>query len=389
MLKCRNVLKGQTGIYHLISHKLFDIVQNEENSHAGSEIYLGRCLELAQRAKGHTAPNPMVGALLVYNERVIGEGWHHLHGAAHAEVACLENVAAADKHLIPESTMYVNLEPCAHHGHTPPCAVRLVKERVKKVVIANVDPFDKVSGKGIEILKQGGVEVEAGLMDREGLWLNRRFFCFHTHRRPYVILKWAQTLNGYIAPADRSRFQITAGASRQLVHRWRTEEAAIIVGTATARNDNPELTARLWSGKQPLRIVLDRNLTLPRHHHLFNNTAPTWIVNELEESASGNVAYVKLPFGDTLLPNLMERLFKAKILSLIVEGGAALLESFMHLGLWDEARIFIGAVDLANGLPAPVLKNGTLAFTQKMEQDNLGVFVNKDSMYPYAGGMDL
>jgi diaminohydroxyphosphoribosylaminopyrimidine deaminase/5-amino-6-(5-phosphoribosylamino)uracil reductase len=169
------------------------------------EHYIAQCLQLAQRAKGHTAPNPMVGAVLAYNDRVIGEGWHHYYGADHAEVNCLKNVAEADKHLIPEATMYVNLEPCAHYGITPPCATRIVAERIKKVVIANTDPFEQVKGRGIDILEDAGVAVTTGVSEKEGLWVNRRFFCFHKQKRPYIILKWAQTKDGFIAPVDRSR----------------------------------------------------------------------------------------------------------------------------------------------------------------------------------------
>ena len=353
------------------------------------EIYMNRCLELAQRAKGHTAPNPMVGAVLVYNGRIIGEGWHHFYGADHAEVNCLKNVADADKHLIPESTMYVNLEPCAHYGITPPCAVRLVEEKVKKVIIANTDPFEKVSGMGINILKEGGVAVETGVLEKEGLWVNRRFFCFHQQKRPYIILKWAQTKDGFIAPADKSRFQITGDAAQRLVHKWRTEEAAIMAGTTTALNDDPRLTARLWQGKQPLRIVLDKKLQLPRTHHIFDDAAATWIINEQHESPDSNVHFVKLIFDDTLLTQLLHRLYDNRVLSVIIEGGAVLLNSFISKGLWDEARIFTGSVSLQNGISAPHLDNEVQAFTTESEKDSLQVVINKNSAYPYSRGMEL
>jgi diaminohydroxyphosphoribosylaminopyrimidine deaminase/5-amino-6-(5-phosphoribosylamino)uracil reductase len=353
------------------------------------EIYMRRCLELAQRAKGHTAPNPMVGAVLVHNDRIIGEGWHHFYGAAHAEVNCLKNVAKADKHLIQDSVMYVNLEPCAHYGITPPCATRLVEEKVKKVVIANTDPFEKVSGKGIKILEAGGVAVETGVLEKEGLWVNRRFFCFHQQKRPYIILKWAQTKDGFMAPADKTRLQITGDVANKLVHKWRTEEGAIMVGATTALNDNPQLTARLHEGNNPVRIALDRNLQLPHTHHLFDSSAPTWIINEQHETLDGNVHFVKLPFGDALLPQLLHRLYNNKILSLIVEGGAMLLSSFINAGLWDEARIFTGNVSLQNGIAAPALNNRELVFTNTIGDDSLQVFVNKNSAYPYAPGMEL
>ena len=348
-----------------------------------------RCLDLAQNAKGHTAPNPMVGAVLVYNDRIIGEGWHHYYGGDHAEVNCLKNVAEADRHFIPESTLYVNLEPCAHQGITPPCAARLIKEGIKKVIIANSDPFELVNGTGITLLKEAGIAVETGLMEKEGLGLNRRFFCFHQQKRPYIILKWAQTADGFIAPADRSRLQITGPESQQLLHRWRTEEAAILVGNTTAMNDNPQLTSRLHEGRQPLRIVLDRQMQIPHTHHNFDNTAATWIINEQHEWLEGNIHYVQLKFDDTVIAQLMAHLYKNKILSLIVEGGAALLHSFLQTGLWDEARIFTGNTSLGDGIPAPHPGNGSLAYTSGIGGDNLRFFVNQDSAYPYAPGMEL
>lgn len=348
-----------------------------------------RCLELAQRAKGYTAPNPMVGAVLVYNDRIIGEGWHHFYGSAHAEVNCLNSVPEVDRHLIPESTMYVSLEPCAHYGHTPPCAVRLVEEKIKEVIICNTDPFEKVSGRGIQILKEANTTVQTGIIQQEGLWVNRRFFCFHSQKRPYIILKWAQTPEGFIAPEDKSRFAISNSNSQQLVHKWRTEEGAIMVGTTTAATDNPLLTARLWKGKQPLRIVLDKSLKLPATLNVFNEDAATWVINEEKETLQGNVHYVQLPFDDTLLPALLARLHTNNILSMIVEGGAQLLQSFINAGLWDEARIFKGSRSLANGIAAPLLQNSTLAFQTQMEDDLLQVFTNNKSAYPYAQGMEL
>ncbi len=353
------------------------------------ELLIKRCLELAQKAKGFTAPNPMVGAVLVHNGRIISEGWHRQYGGPHAEVDCLERVLDGDKHLIPECTMYVNLEPCAHQGKTPACALRLVKEAVKSVVICNRDPFALVSGKGIEILNEAGIVTQTGISEKAGLWVNRRFFCFHTQSRPYIILKWAETRDGYIAPADSSRFQITNNGSQQLVHKWRTEEAAIMVGTTTAINDNPSLTARLWEGKQPLRLVLDRNMMVPRFHHVMNIDAPTWIVNEEYDLPGKGLSYVQLNFGAGMLQQLMGKLHEHNILSVIVEGGAQLLNSFIAAGLWDEARIFTGAVDLGGGVAAPGLTDATHAFSTTLAEDNLQVFVRRGSAYQYVEGMEL
>ncbi len=344
---------------------------------------------MAQRAKGHTAPNPMVGAVLVHNDRIIGEGWHHYYGADHAEVNCLKNVPDPDKHLIPESTMYVNLEPCAHYGITPPCATRLVQEKIKKVVIANKDPFEKVSGLGIQILQDAGIEVTTGICASEGEWVNRRFFTFHSLHRPYIILKWAQTTDGFIAPPDRSRLQITGPESQNLVHKWRTEEAAIMVGTTTAIYDNPRLTARHYHGRQLLRIVLDRKLHLPQTNHIFDDAAATWVINEQREILSGNIHSIQIPFDDSLLVSLMHRLRDANILSLIVEGGATLLNSFISLGLWDEARIFTGSITLKEGIPAPVITNHNIAFKTPSGEDTLQVTINKNNAYPYIEGMEL
>jgi len=364
-------------------------MNNADKAPWSNEDYMRIALDLAQRAKGHTAPNPMVGAVLVYNGRIIGQGWHHFYGADHAEVNCLKNVLEADKYLIPECTMYVNLEPCAHFGITPPCATRLVAEKVKKVVIANKDPFEQVKGEGIEILKNGDVDVEMGILEKEGLWVNRRFFCFHERQRPYIILKWAQTKEGFIAPADRNRRQISGAESRQLVHKWRTQESAIMVGATTALNDDPRLTARLWEGKQPLRIVLDRKLQIPHTHHIFDKAAATWIVNDHTETLEGNVHLIQLVFDHSLLSQLMQRLHDAKILSLIVEGGAKLLNSFIDNGLWDEARIFTGNTIIEDGIPAPFLKDEAPAFDSIIGGDTLQVFTNKSTHYPYIQGMEL
>lgn len=354
------------------------------------EQYMHRCLQLAQQAKGHTTPNPMVGAVLVYRDQIIGEGWHHNYGGAHAEVNCFDHVNDADKHLIPESTLYVSLEPCAHYGLTPPCAERVVSEGIKQVVICNKDPFAKVDGKGIAILEAAGVQVTTGVLEQAGLWVNRRFFCAYTHKRPYIILKWAQSEDGFIGTVDRMSVQISGPESMQLSHQWRAEEGAIMVGHRTAMNDNPKLTARLYDGKQPLRIAVDRNLSLPRTHHLFNMDAATWIINEKLETMEGNVHFIKLPFGNELLSSLMQRLYEAKILSLIVEGGAALLNGYIHAGLWDEARVFTANnMLLQQGVKTASLSHHTLAFTTESGGDTLSVYTNEYSPYKYVQGMGL
>lgn len=353
------------------------------------DVYIRRCIELAELSKGHTAPNPMVGAVLVHDGRIIGEGRHEQYGEAHAEVNCLDGVRAEDRGLISESTMYVNLEPCAHYGKTPPCAVRLAEEKVKRVVIANQDPFEKVGGRGIDTLRSAGVEVVTGVLEKEGAWLNRRFFCFHTMQRPYIILKWAQTARGFFAPADRSTYKITNKQSQQLLHKWRIEEAAIMVGYQTALSDNPQLTARMWEGKQPLRIVLDRKLQLPVSYHLFDGVAETWVVNEEKDGEGPNSKLLQMQFDEQLLPRLMNDLYEADKLSLIVEGGAQLLNSFIAQGLWDEARVFTGHDNLEEGIRAPVLQNESVAFETNIGGDQLRVYTNRNNPFSYPGNMEL
>ncbi len=348
-----------------------------------------RCLQLAEMGKGQVSPNPMVGAVLVHDGRIIGEGWHRVYGKAHAEVNCIDSVADADKHLIPESTMYVSLEPCAHHGKTPPCAERLVKEQVKEVIVCNPDPFEKVGGRGMQILHDNNIKTATGILDKEGRWLNRRFFCVQENKRPYIILKWAQSANGIFAPYGNRRYQISNAYSSSIVHKWRTEEDAIMVGTNTALADDPQLTARLWEGKNPLRIVIDRSLILPNNLKLFNKETDTWVVNDMKAEEGDNLQYIKLEFDEQLLENILQRLNDAKVQSLIVEGGAKLLNTFIAKGLWDEARVITGDKVIEHGIAAPVLSNAVAAFETALAEDTLQVYVNSDSKYPYAEGMGL
>lgn len=354
-----------------------------------AEKMMERCLQLAGKGKATARPNPMVGAVLVYEGKILAEGFHEQYGGAHAEISCLAQVKESDRHLIPESTLYVSLEPCAHSGKTPPCALRLVQEKVKKVIACNTDPFEKVSGKGFEMLRQAGIETQQGLLEKKGLWLNRRFFCFHQKKRPYIILKWAQTEQGFFAPLNRTRFQMSNPHSRQLLHRWRTEEAAIMVGTATALNDDPQLTARLWPGPQPLRIVPDKKLRLPETLRVFNEEAPTWIINDRKDEVSENLRFIRLDFSKDLLNQLLNRLYEAGILSLIVEGGASLLQSFADENLWDEARIFETESVLEAGIPAPLLNHCHKIIGAKLQSDTLKVYLNDSNPFNYVSGMEL
>jgi len=354
-----------------------------------SEKIMERCLQLAAKGKPTARPNPLVGAVLVHEGRVLAEGFHEQYGKEHAEINCLNRVKDAERHLIPESTLYVSLEPCAHFGKTPPCALRLVQEKIKKVIICNTDPFEKVSGKGLEMLRNAGIGTETGLLEEKGRWLNRRFFCFYQDKRPYIILKWAQTGQGFFAPLNRTRFQMSNRHSQQLVHRWRTEEAAIMVGTETALRDDPQLTARLWNGPQPLRIVLDKKLRLPQNLRIFNEKAITWIINEIKDEEKENLRFVRMDFSKDLLPSILNKLFEAGILSLIVEGGERLLHSFLSENLWDEARIFETENVLKTGIPAPVLGNAQKVMETPLQSDRLRVFLNDSNPFRYVSGMEL
>lgn len=354
-----------------------------------AQYYIKRCLELAQKAKGFTAPNPMVGAVLVYQNEIIGEGWHQQYGEVHAEVNCLESVSEANKQFIPESTMYVSLEPCAHQGKTPSCAKRLVAEKVKAVIVCNDDPFEQVRGKGFQILNEHGIVTQKNILEQEGRWVNRRFFCFHKNKRPYIILKWAQTQNGFFAPSDGSRLQMSNLHSQQLVHKWRTEEAAILVGFNTAMNDDPSLTARLWKGKNPFRIFIDRNLKVPKSHNLYNNETTTWVINTVKNKVENNTHFIQLEFDETLLRQLLQELYQQNGQSLIVEGGANLLQQFIDKGLWDEARIFETENLLSEGIFAPKVINANYAFNTNIGNDILQVWVNSKSEFSYVNGMEL
>lgn len=344
------------------------------------EIYIERCLQLAEKGKGAVAPNPMVGAVLVHQGRIIGEGFHQQYGQAHAEVNCFDSVASGDKHLIAESTMYVSLEPCAHFGKTPPCAHRIVQEGVKRVVICNTDPFEKVAGKGIQILKESGIEVLSGILEEKGAWLNRRFFTFHQQQRPYIILKWAQTEAGFFAPKDRSRLQLTDEFSSRLSHQWRSEESALMVGFTTALNDNPQLINRYGPGPQPLRIAIDKDLQLPQSHHLLAQDYPTWIINQHKEEVMGRLHFVLLDFKQDIIPQILNRLYQANILSLIVEGGVHLLHSFIEADIWDEARVFETSNVLSEGLLAPSLKNAQNIFETNLKQDKLKFYLSQSNL---------
>ena len=319
-----------------------------------NELYMQRCLELAKRGLGTVAPNPLVGALLVADEKIIGEGWHQMYGQAHAEVNAIQSVQENNKHLISKATLYVNLEPCNHFGKTPPCVDIILKHNIRKVIVANVDSNPLVGGKGIKRLTENGVQVTTGLLEQKARNLNKRFFTFIEKKRPYIILKWAQTKDGFLAKSSDEQTWITNQISKRLVHKWRSEEAAILVGTTTAKTDNPQLTNRYFeAGKQPLRIVIDRELSVPKTHFLLSDNHNTLIVNEQQNYSKNNLQYCQFIFDKKLIIRILSKLTELNVQSIIIEGGAATLQSFFKQNLWDEARILTGNKQFTEGIPAP------------------------------------
>jgi diaminohydroxyphosphoribosylaminopyrimidine deaminase / 5-amino-6-(5-phosphoribosylamino)uracil reductase len=334
--------------------------------------YMQRCIELAKLGAGSVAPNPMVGAVLVHNGRIIAEGYHKQCGQAHAEVNCINAVAEVDKALIPKSTIYVSLEPCAHHGKTPPCADLIIANKIPTVVIGCRDPFIEVDGKGMEKLLKAGVEVIEPILKDECKSLNKRFLTFHTQHRPYIILKWAQTANGIIGNEDHSRLLVSNEFTNRLVHKWRSEEAAVLVGTNTALFDDPSLTTRLWKGNNPMRLVVDIDLRLPSTLHLFDGSVPTIVLNSLKHEQARNLLYYQVTKDVSIVRQVCNALYQLNIQSVLIEGGAQLLQSFIDEDLYDEIRtITNNDLKTTNGIPAPVAKKQELQNTIELQSDSI------------------
>jgi diaminohydroxyphosphoribosylaminopyrimidine deaminase / 5-amino-6-(5-phosphoribosylamino)uracil reductase len=369
--------------------------------------FMRRCLQLAKLGAGYVAPNPMVGSVLVNDGKIISEGWHQKYGKAHAEVNAIHQAAQSGQmDAITQSTLYVSLEPCSHFGKTPPCTDLIIKNKIPRVIIGCRDPFIEVDGKGIEKLIASGVEVEVGILEKESKELNKRFILFHTEKRPYIILKWAQTEDGKMAapskpppPAgreayedsERSRLLISNEYSNRLVHKWRSEEAAILIGTNTALLDNPELTTRLWPGHSPVRLVVDMDLKLPSSLKIFDQQQPTIIFNtkvhseESEWSAPSpfmervGVRYYQVTEDVNIVHQILNALYQLKIQSILVEGGARLLQSFIDEGMWDEARIISNRqLTIGNGLPAPHLKNALKIEEQRLLSDTIEIYKHSE-----------
>ncbi len=331
------------------------------------EKYIKRALDLARLGLGAVSPNPMVGAVIVHNDLIIGEGYHQKYGGGHAEVNAVNQVLTNFKNaaeLLQKSTIYVTLEPCAHFGKTPPCADLIIQHKIPSAVIGCIDPFGSVNGKGVERLKQAGLNVIVGVLEEECLEINKRFFTKVQKQRPYIILKWAQTQDGFFSPADGTQRWISNDFAKQLVHQWRSEEDCILVGKRTALVDNPQLNVRLISGRNPLRAVVDRNLELPTDHHLFDNSIKTFVFNQKKTAIEGNTYYVEIEDFDHFLPQyILYQLYLQDVQSLIIEGGARALQSFIDVDLWDEARVFTAPEFWGEGVKAPLIKGETITTT--------------------------
>ncbi|MCF1192623.1 bifunctional diaminohydroxyphosphoribosylaminopyrimidine deaminase/5-amino-6-(5-phosphoribosylamino)uracil reductase RibD [Mangrovimonas sp. AS39] len=329
------------------------------------EKYINRCIEIAKNGLGTTRPNPMVGCVIVRNDQVIGEGFTSPFGGPHAEVNAINSVK--DESLLKESTLYVTLEPCSHFGKTPPCSDLIIDKGIPQVVIGTIDTHSKVAGKGIEKLMRAGCDVVVGVLEKECQEHHKRFFTFHNKQRPYIILKWAQSADGFLSPSEKDEKKpvwITNSYSRQLVHKWRTEEHAILVGYNTVIEDNPSLTARDWKGLNPIRVVLDKFNSLEKSFDIFNNEANTIIVSDKD-----------IDFNKKPIEQLAQLLFQKEIQSIIIEGGSKTLQMFLDEGLWDEARIFIGQNSFVNGTLAPQF-TGSLISEHKILGDTLKIFNN-------------
>lgn len=342
------------------------------------EFYIKRCIQLAKNGTGTTFPNPLVGSVIVYNNKIIGEGWHRKSGEHHAEVNAINSVK--DKSLLSKATIYVTLEPCNHYGKTPPCCDLIIKHKIANVVIGTIDTNKKVAGTGIKKLVDSGINVKVGFLEKECYELNKRFFTFHEKQRPYIILKWAESLDGFLAPLEKETINpvwISNAFSRQMVHKWRSEEQAILVGTQTVLDDNPKLDVRDWKGSSPMRIVLDRNLKIPYNFNVLDKSSKTIIITEQENFvADEKLIFESVIFDNHLPKKCIEILYKLGVQSVIVEGGRQTLQTFIDYNLWDEARVFIGNTIITDGIKAPLLKG--FGHTSKVKDDELKLFYNHD-----------
>lgn len=346
------------------------------------EQFMLRCFDLARNGEGKTAPNPMVGAVIVHNGRIIGEGYHTKFGAPHAEVMAIQSVL--NKTLLTQSTLYVNLEPCCHHGKTPPCTQLIIDMGIPKVVIAATDPFAKVNGGGIDVLQKNGIDVTVGVLKNKARELNRFFYTYHEKRRPYVILKWAQSIDGYI-DSDRSTTSqptaISSPTSHTLVHRWRTQVQAIMVGANTVLADNPQLTARNWQGNHPLRVIIDPNGRINNNCQVFNNDADTllFVSRKSNQNYGKRTTQIEINFDENVEQNILNKLYQYNIQSVFIEGGAYTINQFIIKNQWDEARVFISNPHIGAGVKAPQMPTRPPIALSIIEKDELFLFRQNNS----------
>lgn len=344
-------------------------------------VFLQRCFQLAWLGAGYVSPNPLVGAVLVHNNRIIGEGRHQRYGEAHAEVNCLASVRPEDRLLIPASTLYCSLEPCSHYGKTPPCADLIIRERIPRVIVSNADPNPLVAGRGLQRLREAGVAVTLGPLAEAGEWLNRMFFRYQRAARPWVALKWAQSADGFIGRRGE-RTAISGPLAQRLVHRWRVEYGAVLVGAETARIDNPRLDNRLYPGRPPLRVAIDTRGALPAHHHLLDDTKPSLIIGPQRPGEWQQTRFLPMP-SPVDFPEILNALYRDGYNGLLVEGGAQLLQHGIDLGLWDEILVIHSPITLGNGIPAPRLPhNAQLRQTLDLGPDKIERWENIEYRTP-------
>ncbi|MGM0636314.1 MAG: bifunctional diaminohydroxyphosphoribosylaminopyrimidine deaminase/5-amino-6-(5-phosphoribosylamino)uracil reductase RibD [Bacteroidota bacterium] len=350
-----------------------------------NEQYISRCIQLAKNGLGTTYPNPLVGSVVVYQDKIIGEGWHHQSGENHAEVNAIQSVK--DKSLLKKSTLYVSLEPCSHFGKTPPCSDLIISMNIKKVVVGMVDPFEKVAGKGIKKLIDAGCEVVVGVLEEKCQQLNKRFLCFYQKKRPYIILKWAESIDGFLSPfvfpeknKNNAPVWITNSHSKQLVHRWRSQENSILIGSNTAIADNAKLNTRLWKGASPTRIIIDQKLSVPTTHFVHDQSVKTIFITDKKTHSdriieNDHLKIERINFNDNLPKQICNILYNNSIQSVIIEGGRQTLQAFIDYNTWDEARIFTGDKIFKQGTKAPKI-NKNIHHQNKILTDQLKLIYN-------------
>jgi len=337
------------------------------------EYFIEKCISLARKGILNVSPNPMVGCVIVNDGEIVGEGYHKEYGKNHAEVNAINSVK--DKSVLKNSILYVNLEPCCHHGKTPPCTDIIIKYNIPKVVIGCIDTFTKVSGQGIKKLKNNSVEVIYGVLEKDCIELNKRFFCYHIKKRPYIILKWAKSKDNFIAPINQEKsFWMTSDESKKLVHSWRAEEDAILVGRKTVVADNPSLTVRECEGKNPIRIVIDKELSLNEKSNVFDDQSETIVFNNIKTNIIDKRTYLKADFNN-LNQDILKQLYNRDILSLIIEGGAFTINSFIENGLYDEIRVFTTNKVLENGIKSPNIPEIKNSKKITINNDKLEIYI--------------